>query len=93
MFFQRKQYHSFTLVFWRIPLNIPSSLYFLFIIDIFYLSGEPILPHLLCCDGFVARSKATWQSHVSAEALWGHHTLFRSFVMNFIRRASHLRQP
>ncbi len=31
--------------------------------------GESIIPHLLCCDAFVARSKATWQSHVSAEAL------------------------
>jgi len=45
------------------------SLDFLFIIDIFYTKGESIIPHLLCCDAFVARSKATWQSHVSAESL------------------------
>jgi hypothetical protein len=31
--------------------------------------GEPILPQLLRFSPFVARSKATWQSHVSAEAL------------------------
>jgi hypothetical protein len=45
------------------------SLDFLSIIDIFYTKGESIIPHLLCCDAFVARSNATWQSHVSAEAL------------------------
>jgi len=39
------------------------------IIDIFSPSGDPISPHLGCCGGFVARSKATWQSHVSVEAL------------------------
>jgi len=75
MFIQHKQYHSFALVFWGITLNIPSSMSLLFIIDIFHLSGKPISPHLLCCDGFVARSKATWQSHIHAKALGGHHTL------------------
>jgi len=43
MFFQHKQYYSFALVFWQIILNIPSSLFFLFIIDIFCLSGEELL--------------------------------------------------
>ena len=37
------------------------------LIDIFYHCGsEPILLHLGCCSGFVARSKTTWQSHVFA---------------------------
>jgi len=42
MFIQYKQYHSVTLVFWQITLNIPSSMSLLFMINIFHLSGEPI---------------------------------------------------
>ena len=40
----------------------------------FFIYNQHFLPfgrvdntQLLCCDAFVARSKATWQSHVSAE--------------------------
>jgi len=55
MFFQHKQCHNFTLVFWLITLNIPSSMSFLLVIDIFYLSGEPISPHLLRCSAFAVR--------------------------------------
>jgi len=34
---------------------------FLFKIDIFIpQGGESIIPHLHCCDAFIARSKATW---------------------------------
>ncbi len=38
MFFQHKQYNCFTLIFWQITLNIHSSMSFLLIIDIFYLT-------------------------------------------------------
>jgi len=47
MFFQHKQYHSFILVFWQITLNNPSSMSFLFIIDIFYLT-EANQFHRIC---------------------------------------------
>ena len=37
MFVQHKQYHSVTLVFWQINLEIPSFMSLLFIINIFHL--------------------------------------------------------
>ncbi len=47
MFFQHKQYYSFTLLFLRIALNITTSMSFLFIIDIFYLT-EASQFHRIC---------------------------------------------
>jgi len=47
MFFQHKQYHSFTLLFLRIALNITTSMSFLFIIDIFFLK-EASQFHRIC---------------------------------------------